>query len=136
MEAYLTLILPRLSQDSHRQSFCLMMVLSVLQYNRAMKKVLRQQDREDAERYPILSLDIDEIMNDSLSELDLQELREMLKEVTQREERRRKMVLSAECLYATAFSLLQYALEKRDTPSLEVFVYALTQAPGGHGLRD
>lgn len=113
-----------------------MMALSVLQYNRAMKKVLLQQDREDAERYPILSLDIDEIMNDSLSELDLQELREMLKEVTQREEKRRKMVLSAECLYTAAFSLLQYALEKRDTPSLEVFVYALTQAPGEYGLRD
>ena len=130
----MTLILPRLSHGSERQSYYLMMVLSVLQYNRVMKKVLRQQEKEDAERYPILSLDIDEIMNDSLSEVDLQELREMLKEVTQREEKRRKMVMSAECLYTVAFRLLQYALEKRDTPSLEVFVYALTQAPGGHGL--
>ena len=134
MEAYLLLVLPRLSEEV-RQEHLLLMVFSILQYNRAMKKVMRRQYKEDSDRYPVLSMDVEEIMNESLSEIDLRDLQELLKEVTEREMKWKKRVLSSECLYTATFALLRHTLTTRDKLSFEVLVYCVLQRPSPRSSR-
>ena len=125
------LVLSRLAEEG-RQNHLLLTVFSILQYNRAMRKVMQRQYKEDSDRYPVLSMDVEEIMNQSLSEIDLQDLRDLLKEVTERDMKWKKRVLSSECLYATTFALLRHTLTTRERFSFEVFVYCVLQQPSPH----
>lgn len=100
---------PSLS-DCFKESV-MMLSNAAIEYNQKRIELFCQKRKEDESQYPILHLDIDDILNGSFSGSRLEELQQMLNEVTEEEKKRERTLLSSESIAGLSRTALSFACE-------------------------
>ena len=81
-------------------------ITAIITYNDYVMRSMEMEREEDKATYPILQWNVDDILQESFSEMDIQQLIEMLKWASKKEEARKQAVISIECLVVVADSFL------------------------------
>lgn len=107
LETYLKLVIPQLHASNPRLSFLTGVVTSILHYNQYVIKVQNNQREEERRVHPSLQMNVDDILQGSLSESDLHRLMDMLNWESSQEEARKQAVISYECIVVVADCFLR-----------------------------
>ena len=107
LEAYLKLVIPQLHVSNPRLPFLTGVVTSILHYNQYVIKVQNNQREEERRVHPSLQMNVDDILQGSLSESDLHQLMDMLNWESSQEEARKQAVISYECIVVVADCFLR-----------------------------
>ncbi|KAK8819171.1 hypothetical protein WA538_001745, partial [Blastocystis sp. DL] len=107
LEIYLKLVIPQLHASNPRLSFLTGVVTSILHYNQYVIRVQNNQREEERRIHPSLQMNVDDILQGSLSESDLHRLMDMLNWESSQEEARKQAVISYECIVVVADCFLR-----------------------------
>lgn len=81
-------------------------IIAILMYNDYVVSAMEKEREADKAAYPILQWNVDDILQESFSEKDIQQLMEILNLVSKKEEARKQAIISMECLIVVADTFL------------------------------
>ena len=115
-------------QDRLKESV-MMLSNAAIEYNQKRIELFCQKRKEDESQYPILHLDIDDILNGSFTGSRLEELQRMLDEVTEEEKKRERTLLSGESIVGLSRTALSFACQQFSPSAFQCLVNIFRQNP-------
>ena len=119
-------------QDGLKESV-MMLSNAAIEYNQKRIELFRQKRKEDESQYPILHLDIDDILNGSFTGSRLEELQRMLDEVTEEEKKRERTLLSGESIVGLSRTALSFACQHFSPSAFQCLVNIFRQ---NHSIKE
>lgn len=113
-------------QDRLKESV-MMLSNAAIEYNQKRIELFYQKRKEDEWQYPILHLDIDDILNGSFTGSRLEELQRMLDEVTEEEKKRERTLLSGESVVGLSRTALSFACQQFSPSAFQCLVNIFRQ---------
>lgn len=113
-------------QDRLKESV-MMLSNAAIEYNQKRIELFCQKRKEDESQYPILHLDIDDILNGSFTGSRLEELQRMLDEVTEEEKKRERTLLNGESIVGLSRTALSFACQHFSPSAFQCLVNIFRQ---------
>lgn len=97
-------------------------IIAIITYNEYVVRSMETEREADKAAYPILQWNVDDILQESFSEKDIQQLMDILNWVSKKEEARKQAIISIECLVVVADTFLHIiSTNSSDQRLLEVY---------------
>ena len=100
---------------------------AALDYNQKRIELFQEMRQKEEQEYPILHLEIDDILNGSFSESRLEEMQEMLTKAEEEEAKRKSTLLKCECIAGVATMALCFAAERYSPTAFQCLLRAIEQ---------